>query len=437
MRSEAKRKRVAAVGTSRIGTYICSYFVGEPHATHSGGGGGGADCELTCPLRLPSRDGSSATATGETFKCHIQEKMSHGDANSKTAWDVLVFHYGAPPVAPDPSRQMVVFYSGESNITEAKRAKAEYQRKFHHVVSCHHTRRFFFTWTARFRREFLAIAAKNTGHNSASAAASAAQMLRREWRGRIDAVVIFVSRCGKGGRDKIIDALRASGIAVHSLGKCQRTHRVAELHPECVKDGAADGAVTGAARYAQKLCVYRKYRYALALDNTNEEDYVTEKIYHALVAGAVPLYDGAPNIDDFVPSPTSYIPLTRFLKKHGGGAAAASSTPSLLRTDPKAALDFARMRRDMAALDAAAAANAAPQVVASVAGGGGGAAAVHAATQVEEENAATFWLDGLLSWRLLAGAEEWPARFRANIEHPEPTCDICNLALRRRCEPNA
>ena len=44
---------------------------------------------------------------------------------------------------------------------------------------------------------------------------------------------------------------------------------------------------------------------------SNCYDSVTEKIYDALIAGAVPVYLGAPNIEEFVPS-GSYIDVRSF-----------------------------------------------------------------------------------------------------------------------------
>jgi glycoprotein 3-alpha-L-fucosyltransferase len=45
----------------------------------------------------------------------------------------------------------------------------------------------------------------------------------------------------------------------------------------------------------------------LAFENSNVEDYVTEKFFQSLVAGSVPVVIGAPNIQDFAPSPGSVL----------------------------------------------------------------------------------------------------------------------------------
>ena len=50
-----------------------------------------------------------------------------------------------------------------------------------------------------------------------------------------------------------------------------------------------------------KHAVLRRYPFYLAFENSDEEDYVSEKVFHALEAGVLPVYNGAPNIADFVP----------------------------------------------------------------------------------------------------------------------------------------
>jgi glycosyl transferase family 10 (putative fucosyltransferase) len=58
---------------------------------------------------------------------------------------------------------------------------------------------------------------------------------------------------------------------------------------------------TSDAGQASKIRTLSGYRFALAFENAIEEDYVTEKIFDALRAGSIPVYLGAPNVDEFVP----------------------------------------------------------------------------------------------------------------------------------------
>jgi hypothetical protein len=54
---------------------------------------------------------------------------------------------------------------------------------------------------------------------------------------------------------------------------------------------------------ADKVIGLRKYRVYLAFENNIVDDYVTEKVYDGLEAGAVPVYLGAPNVETgFVPA---------------------------------------------------------------------------------------------------------------------------------------
>ena len=56
-----------------------------------------------------------------------------------------------------------------------------------------------------------------------------------------------------------------------------------------------------------KLKLLRSYKFALAFENSICRDYVTEKLFQPLLAGCVPVYRGAPNVEDFVPGDHCYI----------------------------------------------------------------------------------------------------------------------------------
>eukprot|EP01088_Endostelium_zonatum_P012820 TRINITY_DN27103_c0_g1_i1.p1 TRINITY_DN27103_c0_g1~~TRINITY_DN27103_c0_g1_i1.p1 ORF type:complete len:416 (-),score=29.24 TRINITY_DN27103_c0_g1_i1:91-1338(-) len=55
-----------------------------------------------------------------------------------------------------------------------------------------------------------------------------------------------------------------------------------------------------------------KYKMVIAFENSVHEDYVTEKLFHALIVGTVPVYFGAPNVDRFLPSRKSIINVEHF-----------------------------------------------------------------------------------------------------------------------------
>ncbi|KAG8368377.1 hypothetical protein BUALT_Bualt15G0039200 [Buddleja alternifolia] len=96
----------------------------------------------------------------------------------------------------------------------------------------------------------------------------------------------FISNCGaRNFRLQALVALENTSIRIDSYGSCHHNH-----------DERVD-----------KVEALKKYKFSLAFENSNEEDYVTEKFFQSLVAGSVPVVVGAPNIQDFAPSPGSVL----------------------------------------------------------------------------------------------------------------------------------
>lgn len=50
----------------------------------------------------------------------------------------------------------------------------------------------------------------------------------------------------------------------------------------------------------------------ISFENAIAKDYVTEKFYNPLLAGTVPIYRGAPNIEDFIPGKNSFVNVNTF-----------------------------------------------------------------------------------------------------------------------------
>ncbi|XP_065881969.1 alpha-(1,4)-fucosyltransferase [Euphorbia lathyris] len=96
----------------------------------------------------------------------------------------------------------------------------------------------------------------------------------------------------------------------HSFGKCLNNvgglDMALQLYPECASDASMKP------KWWDHLhCAMSHYKFVLAIENTATESYVTEKLFYALDSGAVPIYFGAPNVDDFIP-PHSIIDGTKF-----------------------------------------------------------------------------------------------------------------------------
>jgi len=64
-----------------------------------------------------------------------------------------------------------------------------------------------------------------------------------------------------------------------------------------------------------KLALSREYLFTIAIENSLTYDYITEKLWHPLIAGSVPIYLGAPNVEDWLPCRTNCIIDLRKFKK--------------------------------------------------------------------------------------------------------------------------
>ncbi|XP_008454951.1 glycoprotein 3-alpha-L-fucosyltransferase A-like isoform X2 [Cucumis melo] len=101
----------------------------------------------------------------------------------------------------------------------------------------------------------------------------------------------FISNCGaRNFRLQALDALEKLNVKIDSYGSCHRN-----------RDGRVD-----------KVETLKRYKFSLAFENSNEEDYVTEKFFQSLVAGTIPVVVGAPNIKEFAPSPDSFLHIKEF-----------------------------------------------------------------------------------------------------------------------------
>jgi len=58
--------------------------------------------------------------------------------------------------------------------------------------------------------------------------------------------------------------------------------------------------------------VIARYKFTLAFENAISRDYVTEKFFDPLLAGSVPVYFGAPNIEEFAPGDNCFVDASRF-----------------------------------------------------------------------------------------------------------------------------
>ena len=115
-------------------------------------------------------------------------------------------------------------------------------------------------------------------------------------------VAIFVSNCKAAGaaqRHKYVEELAAL-IPIHSYGKCHKNRDEPEMAPD-------PGWPEVAQRRARKVKVLSHYKFYLAFENLQVDDYVSEKVYEGLFSGAVPVYRGAAQVSRFMPGNDSFI----------------------------------------------------------------------------------------------------------------------------------
>jgi len=54
------------------------------------------------------------------------------------------------------------------------------------------------------------------------------------------------------------------------------------------------------------VSIYSQYKFIICFENSKTDGYVTEKIFNVFLSGSIPIYDGAPNITDYI-VPGSFI----------------------------------------------------------------------------------------------------------------------------------
>jgi hypothetical protein len=93
-------------------------------------------------------------------------------------------------------------------------------------------------------------------------------------------------------------------IPVDSLGKC--------LNNKTLPDFVTGDNIWAKGGFQAILDILPKYKFYLAFENSIATDYVTERVFHALVAGTVPIYYGADNIKEFLPADNAVINVADF-----------------------------------------------------------------------------------------------------------------------------
>ncbi|PRP80129.1 hypothetical protein PROFUN_12212 [Planoprotostelium fungivorum] len=92
--------------------------------------------------------------------------------------------------------------------------------------------------------------------------------------------VAMISNCGPAFRLQYIKDLQAAGVTVDTFGSCYGHQKS--------NDNVGD-------RLNSKISMIGGYKFVMSFENSETEDYVTEKLFGPYVSGSVPVYHGAPN----------------------------------------------------------------------------------------------------------------------------------------------
>jgi hypothetical protein len=228
------------------------------------------------PVILLYDSGWGASLLGSADRCPASELTFHPERLREA--EAVVFHV---PTAPDIQRiqkfpnQLWVAWSMESCVSYPQLLNLEYMKQFD------------LTMTYRLDSD---LPAPYFGPHTRD------ELLRplRLKTATAPAVYFASNAADRSGRmDYVRELMRH--LDVDSYGACLK-------NKELIDDRGRD----------TKLETFAQYKFTLAFENSIAPDYVTEKFFDPLVAGSVPVYWGAPNIEQFAPGNRCFIDARRF-----------------------------------------------------------------------------------------------------------------------------
>lgn len=122
------------------------------------------------------------------------------------------------------------------------------------------------------------------------------------WKMKLDAASAFISNCRNAGAQDRLDFLKRlmNQYPVHSYGRC--------LHNK--NEPAAE---KGQQRGESKRRTLANYKFYLAFENDgSSKDYVSEKVYDAILAGTLPVYRGTETVKKLLPAPDAVVHVADF-----------------------------------------------------------------------------------------------------------------------------
>lgn len=149
----------------------------------------------------------------------------------------------------------------------------------------------------------------------------AVSLMRRRHDGVL--AVTWVSNCiASNNRTLLLQDLMKS-VPTHSFGQCLNNAR---MPPDMEWMGSFTSMERHVLRKENwqpamwkmqhavdvKIAMMTRYLFAFVFENSNQRSMVTEKLLHALAAGSIPIYYGAPNVREYLPHPDAAILVNDF-----------------------------------------------------------------------------------------------------------------------------
>jgi hypothetical protein len=190
------------------------------------------------------------------------------DRNSIDAADAIVFHVPNMDRSPLPAkrpRQLWVAMSMESDVNYPLQEDVDFMRQFD------------------LRMNFRKHSDIQMLYFHPAHVADLRSTPRWKFR-RAPAVYMASNDLARSNRYELVSELMKH-MKVDSYGKSQNTRKIKHDLGR-----------------ATKIRILSRYLFDFAFENAISPDYVSEKLFDGLVAGTVPVYLGAPNVDEYLPA---------------------------------------------------------------------------------------------------------------------------------------
>lgn len=164
-----------------------------------------------------------------------------------------------------------------------------------------------FNWTIGYDKSvfneqsvyFLEGAMSNYTTSTATTAA-----LVDAWSARPGSVLFLASNCHDVANRITFVKMFMTVVAVDSVGACLHNRDAASIL------SAHEYAQSRGNPVLEQRLLLGKYKFVIAHENSIARDYITEKLWRPLAAGAIPIYVGAPNVAEYLPHPMAAIDAT-------------------------------------------------------------------------------------------------------------------------------